>query len=391
MPTSEVLYFIPGVYILGKSGSTSGTLQLLYFYAVHIYTDIKVKVCIYVSPYLYIRTGEKRNNFNRTMMNIEEIKKISLVDYLQSLGCSPVSCKGNSYWYKSPFRNETEASFKVNVVMNKWYDFALGKGGNIIALAEELYQSNNIPYLLKRIEERVPYIRPATFSFGRQKSSEPCFKNLKVKALEAPVLLSYLKERSIDIGIAQTECKELRFSHNGKNYFAIGFPNRSGGYEVRNCYFKGCVAPKDITHIRQQGKQTMECCLFEGFMDYLSYLTMRMKESATHTEFTHSDYMVLNSVSNMDKAIEFLEPYSRISCFLDNDKAGKEAFQKLKSRFGERVNDMSLHYSGCKDLNDFLCKKPLDVSLKQEQTSGQVQSVSRMQEPEPKKKRGFRL
>lgn len=54
MSISEVLYFIPGVYILGKSGSTSGTLGFLYFSTVHIYTNNKVKVCVYVSPCLYI-------------------------------------------------------------------------------------------------------------------------------------------------------------------------------------------------------------------------------------------------------------------------------------------------------------------------------------------------
>ena len=62
-----------------------------------------------------------------------------------------------------------------------------------------------------------------------------------------------------------------------KPYFAIGFPNMAGGYEVRNRYFKGCVAPKDITHIRQQGGQRCMCYLFEGFMDYLSFLTIRVK------------------------------------------------------------------------------------------------------------------
>ena len=67
------------------------------------------------------------------------------------------------------------------------------------------------------------------------------------------------------------------FTHNGKPYFAIGFPNTAGGYEVRNPFFKGCVAPKDITHIRQQGVPRNMCYLFEGFMDYLSFLTIRMK------------------------------------------------------------------------------------------------------------------
>lgn len=72
-------------------------------------------------------------------MNIEDVKQISIADYLHSLGYSPVKRQGNGLWYKSPLREEHEASFKVNTDRNLWYDFGAGKGGNIIALAKELY------------------------------------------------------------------------------------------------------------------------------------------------------------------------------------------------------------------------------------------------------------
>ena len=103
-------------------------------------------------------------------MNIEDVKQISIADYLHSLGYSPVKRQGNSLWYKSPLREEHEASFKVNTDRNLWYDFGAGKGGNIIALAKR-------------------------------------------------------------------ECKELHFTNNGRPFFAIGFPNMTGGYEVRNSFF----------------------------------------------------------------------------------------------------------------------------------------------------------
>lgn len=44
------------------------------------------------------------------IMNIQEAKAIRLADYLQSLGYSPVKQQGNSLWYKSPFREESEPS-----------------------------------------------------------------------------------------------------------------------------------------------------------------------------------------------------------------------------------------------------------------------------------------
>ena len=91
-------------------------------------------------------------------MNIQEVKNIRIADYLQSLGYTPVKQQGNSLWYKSPLREEKDASFKVNTELNKWYDFGLGKGGNIIALAEELYATDYVPYLLNKIFERVPHI-----------------------------------------------------------------------------------------------------------------------------------------------------------------------------------------------------------------------------------------
>lgn len=321
-------------------------------------------------------------------MIIQDAKQIKLADYLQSLGYTPVKQQGRSLWYKSPLRNETDASFKVNTELNQWYDFGIGKGGNIIALAAELYHSENVAYLLERIAERTPYIRPASFSFGEQKTHNSRFQGVQVGELASLALIDYLRGRGINIELAKRECKELRFEHNGKPYFAIGFPNISGGYELRNRYFKGCLAPKDITHIRQQGEQRAVCYLFEGFMDYLSFLTIRVNNNPKEPRTNEQDYMVLNSVTNLSKAEQLLRLYSRIGCFLDNDQAGQRAYENLKKIFGNRIQDMSYHYAGHKDLNDYLCHKN---QTKQVEKKSQVQSARRMPQPQPKKKRGFRL
>lgn len=167
-------------------------------------------------------------------------------------------------------------------------------------MAAELYHSENVAYLLERIAERTPYIRPASFSFGEQKVHSS-FQGVQVGELSSPALIDYLRERGINIELAKRECKELRFEHNGKPYFAIGFPNIAGGYELRNRYFKGCLAPKDITHIRQQGEQRDVCYLFEGFMDYLSFLSIRVNNNPEEPRTNEQDYMVLNSVTNLLK------------------------------------------------------------------------------------------
>lgn len=321
-------------------------------------------------------------------MTIQEIKQIALADYLQSLGYTPVKQQGKNLWYKSPLRNETYASFKVNTELNQWYDFGIGKGGNIIALAAELYHSENVAYLLERIAERTPYIRPASFSFGEQQSSNPSFQGVQVGELSSSALIAYFQERGINIELAKRECKELHFENKGKSYFAIGFPNIAGGYELRNRYFKGCLAPKDITHIRHEGEPRTACYLFEGFMDYLSFLTIRVNDHPEQPRIGEQDYMVLNSVTNLNKAEHLLRPYSRIGCFLDNDQAGRTAYENLQKMLGDRLRDMSRHYAGHKDLNDYLCHRNQAI---QAEKKSQVQSVKRMQQPQPKKKGGFRL
>ena len=308
-------------------------------------------------------------------MDIQTAKQISIAEYLHSLGYSPVRRQGGNLWYKSPLREETEASFKVNTERNLWYDFATGKGGNIIALAAELYASDHVPYLLEMIARQVPHVRPVSFSFGGQTLSQPSFRQLEVMPLSSPALFSYLRERGINTELAKRECREVRYLTDGKPYFAVGFPNRSGGYEIRNKFFKGCIAPKDITHIRQE--QTKETCyLFEGFMDYLSFLTLRLERCPDRPDLDGQDYIVLNSTSNLSKAIRPLGGYGRIHCFLDNDKAGMEAVQELREEYGMRIRDASHIYGGYNDLNDFLCSK----------RSGQAERWQEKPEPEKRQR-----
>ena len=261
-------------------------------------------------------------------MTTEEAKKIRIVDYLHSLGYSPVKQQGVNLWYKSPFREENEPSFKVNTEREQWFDFGLGKGGNIIALAAHLYATESVPYILKRIEEQTPHVRPVSFSFYRQSATEPSFQQLDIVQLSSPALLSYLQERGINTALAKRECREAHFTNNGKRYFAIAFPNISGGYEIRNRYFKGCIAPKEISHIRQSGEPRKACYVFEGFMDYLSFLTLRLESCPQSPDFDRQDYMILNSVANVSKALYPLGSYELIHCFLDNDRAGMEALQQ---------------------------------------------------------------
>ena len=284
-------------------------------------------------------------------MNIKEIKQIKLQDFLAAMGCKPVKQYGVNLMYLSPLRTEKHASFKVNTEINQWYDFGIGRGGNITALAELLYNSSDVSYLIRQIERNAP--SSVSFSLPTIKPITPqnSFEHLQVLPLIHPALIKYIEERCIDVETARAVCKELHFDTRGKHYFGIGCPNIAGGYEIRNPFFKGCIAPKDISHFYAEEPKKV-CFVFEGFMDFLSFMMLRRKEN---DGLKLQDYLVLNSVTNIHKTIERLSRYDSVQCFLDNDDAGRNAYLQLSKELGSSVVDASTLYNGFKDLNDYLC------------------------------------
>lgn len=216
------------------------------------------------------------------MMNISDNKTIT--DFLQEHGHQPTSVKGNNWWYLSPLRDEHTASFKVDVSKNLWYDFGLGKGGNLRTLVRIFFHGGNHDLSSNHFFE-TKY--PMTTS---RQPDNIAFTDIIVMELTNHSLFSYLKKRGISETIAAKYCKEIHYTNRGKRYYAIGFANRCNGYEIRNAYFKGCISPKDISII-EHGND--DCHVFEGFMDFLSYVEL----------YGSCDAVVLNSVINVTKAL----------------------------------------------------------------------------------------
>ena len=73
---------------------------------------------------------------------IEELKRRNPIDeILAEDGYHPVFVHGTKLKYKSPLRDESSASFHVDLGKapgGLWYDFGTGKGGDVIDLVQEL-------------------------------------------------------------------------------------------------------------------------------------------------------------------------------------------------------------------------------------------------------------
>jgi hypothetical protein len=279
---------------------------------------------------------------------IADLRQLPIEDFLARLGYQPVKGRGNELWYHAPYRDDRTPSFRVNVEKLLWYDFGLGKGGDIFTLAGELVGSEDFMEQVKFIAETanmpmtVPEVSIPTFP---PKPSEPAFEGVEAVPLLHSPLTDYLAERGIPYAVASRYCCRLNYGIRGKRYFTIGFPNVAGGYEVRSRFFKGCVPPKDVSLVKAEGSPADVCSVFEGFMDFLSAVTLGLETG---------DCLVLNSVANVEKAMKHLDGYGRMDSYLDRDEAGRRTLATLKEHYGERVCDRSNLYDGCKDLNEYL-------------------------------------
>ncbi len=123
-------------------------------------------------------------------MNTEQAKQIRIEDYLQHIGIIPTKQSGNNLWYKSPFRNEKEPSFKVNQNINQWHDFGSGDKGNIIDLAMKLHQTESVSEALRAIEQAFPNPQTVKTSFSfRQQGVLNEMSNIEIKPLNHPAIL----------------------------------------------------------------------------------------------------------------------------------------------------------------------------------------------------------
>jgi DNA primase len=272
--------------------------------------------------------------------------------YLANINIRPVKDYGYYGMYHCPYREDRNASFKVDYNKNVWYDFGTNEGGTMIDLVMRI---ENCSYheAVSKLEKEYA-IKPDSFSFQGKtipdevKSDTPIVTIQNIIPITHPKLVAWVQERKIDLDLANLYCREIHYRNRDKEYFSIGFRNDTGGYELSSpSNFKGCISPKDITSIRSKSDT---CLVFEGFWDFLSYLAIQKIEKSKH------DVAILNSVANVQKAIDFLKSHKDIYTYLDNDEAGRKATELIKSKCVS-VNNRSERYTGFKDLNDYLRQK----------------------------------
>ncbi|AWX08220.1 toprim domain-containing protein [Prevotella intermedia] len=307
--------------------------------------------------------------------DLSRIKRYPIVEYLDRKGIKPVRRTPSYALYCSPLREETQPSFKVDTEKNLWIDYGEGRGGSIIDLCMRM-EGCTLSEAIRRLGQNASEYTAHSYSktepriglnqtTTRQASGTR--RLIEISDTLPPHLQEYLKkERCIDLEKATPFLKCISYEVRGRRYEAIGFANSSGGYELRdNNTFKGTVAPKDITPIFENKAQPVY--LFEGFMDFLSFLSMKGEVT--------NQCLVMNSVSNVARSICYLNKrnITSVRTFLDNDDTGRKAVQEFVNA-GFKVEDMAVYYKDFKDLNEYHVSRVREHE-KSQNTSNKIKQV----------------
>ncbi len=270
----------------------------------------------------------------------ETARNFSIAKVLEKFGHFPTRETEKEAWFLSPFRPENQASFKVSKTKNRWYDHGVGMGGNVIDLVCLITKGT--------VKEALDILGDPQLSFPFQQqpflegSNEPKIKIQYAKVISHLALREYLHLRGISLKTALKYAREVHYHYKGKNYFAIGLKNDSGGYELRNKYYKNSAAPKDYTLLKNSNRKLI---ITEGMFDLFTLLELDPELALEY------DLMVLNSAAFVKKAIDFIEDYDSIELYLDHDDAGRKMTERLMAESKKCIDKSSL-YKGYKDLNE---------------------------------------
>ncbi|MCE6993186.1 toprim domain-containing protein [Dyadobacter sp. CY323] len=319
-------------------------------------------------------------------MNVAQAKQIDLPSLLAQLGCQQQPVTRQGLWYLSPLRDEDTPSFKVWQLPSGlwcWKDFGSGEGGNVIAFANCMIGKETsdkaISDALKWLDRlngvrvaQAPVKAITAPKSGQIKAIQSDrFTLIDNKRLTNPQLLGYLDERGIPAKLAQGFCGQANYLDNQskKKFYGVSFPNIDGGLEIRAATaYKHHVntGAKNISFIPGQKKEAQSLHLFEGFIDFLSYLVL------TGQEKPQNPVIVLNSTAFAAQAANYIisnpalaETVKSVITYFDNDDAGQKAFDRMAELFeptGHQLGDCSYIYQdqNCHDLNDYLKNVPTE-------------------------------
>lgn len=269
--------------------------------------------------------------------------------------------KGKRTFFFSPFRYEHKPSLCV-FPDNTWRDFGDATGeysGDAINLVEYIF-NENFNMAVARLSEWM-HIRPIetteAVNVGMRKDTG---RIIDIHTdIQSPEIGQYVASRCIPYNVFEVMAVELVYECYGRTHYAAAIPVDTGGYSIRGLPYPGNEkgikrflggASGVSTLYSGTGNPYKGCLVFEGMFNAMSFVTMY--------GFPNEDIIILNGVGNA-KILDGIGTTCGIKtlfCYLDADKAGNDAFERIRGSAQCAVYDYSGLYGsrGYNDLNEML-------------------------------------
>lgn len=332
---------------------------------------------------------------------IEILRQTPMRDILAAEGFDTSHTVAGLFY--SPFRpKERTPSFHIDDRNHRWYDHGSSdrSGGDTVSFVQRLKGlgfGEALDYLCRYNPSVVPGVHVDVMTVPNVKDrivgngpSGPRSVRTVIDCVlvefEDEVLVRYAESRGISRVILDAVCSEVHYTVHVLNdetgevkeyrHRAIGFRNVDGGWTLRyDPVRKGDKGKRSTggsyTVINASGANlpadsldpsSCSVIVFEGFMDYMSWLVACRPDGAPKD----ADVVVLNSVANLKSALPFVLSHRNVIGMLDLDAAGNDAMNMLRSECDDTVTrtgpvrffDMRRRFfDGYKDMNECLMDK----------------------------------
>ncbi len=291
---------------------------------------------------------------DKNWISAKEVKeRVSIVDLLSKMGYIHEYKTGGEYYYHSMLRPKNNPdntpSLSVKDATGEWFDHGQDFGGNVVEFGIKYWPHLSFPEVLEKIVETCGMpLNSSAYRHTPRKSNQAKEKNygiLEIKELgHNAAIMNYLESRGV-ARVAEGRLKEVYYYVEDKNQkkhnvFAAGWQNETGSWVVRPLSYPVSLGPNAISFLPGSMDRLS---VFEGFFDYLSWLT--------ENPFSNDSVLVLNSVSNAQDGIAKAMGFGNVTLYFDHDTAGRKATLDFMTAIPATTDGAHI-YEGYNDYND---------------------------------------
>jgi hypothetical protein len=236
---------------------------------------------------------------------------------LDHLGHKPAKIKGDEHLYFNVLKGtESKSTFIVNDQLNIWYDRLTKKSGNVIDFGLAYWPDLNSDQVTEKISQIFQISKQSaeiqTANKGKRKRLAvkiPFYHIEEIKPVGCNIeITAFLQSQGLwEISIGHL--KEVYYyfvdeKRRRKEFYAAGWQNENGGWEVRGKNFSGCLGHKGMTFIPGNKNSLI---LFENYLDYLSWKYAN--------KLPGPSILILNSPEFLDAAQKRASKFREVAAF----------------------------------------------------------------------------